>query len=103
VIADEDIADPDYPVRKGDVAGINQIARGLSEGKELVELNLTIALGAERPGDEVEIDAEPPVHLRIEGGVGGEAATVWAVVNAAPRVIDAEPGLLTVLDLPAGR
>jgi 2,4-diaminopentanoate dehydrogenase len=103
VIADEDIADSDCPVGRGRVAGVEQTARAFSDGREVVELKIVIALGAERPGDEIVIDADPPLRLRIDGGIAGEAATAWSVVNAAPRVLSAEPGLLTVLDLPAGR
>jgi hypothetical protein len=103
VIAEEDIADPDFPVKQGRVAGVEQFARGLVDGREVVELRLVIALGAEDAGDEIIIDADPPVRMRVEGGLAGEGATAWTVVNAASRVIAAEPGLLTVLDLPAGR
>jgi 2,4-diaminopentanoate dehydrogenase len=35
--------------------------------------------------------------------VAGDQATANTVVNAAPRLTSAEPGLLTVLELPAGR
>jgi 2,4-diaminopentanoate dehydrogenase len=49
------------------------------------------------------IDAEPRVELEIKGGIAGDRATANVVVNAAPRVASAEPGLLTVLELPAGR
>jgi len=35
--------------------------------------------------------------------VPGDKATAWSVAHAAPLVVGAEPGLITVLDLPAGR
>jgi 2,4-diaminopentanoate dehydrogenase len=41
--------------------------------------------------------------LEIQGGVAGDTATANLLVNAAPRLTAAEPGLLTVLELPAGR
>ena len=40
---------------------------------------------------------------RDETGVPGDRATANTLVNAAPRVTAAEAGLLTVLELPAGR
>jgi 4-hydroxy-tetrahydrodipicolinate reductase len=103
VIADEDILDGAFPVRKGQVAGIHQVAVGLEDGKERVRLELTIALGAEAAGDRIELDADPVLKVQIPGGVAGDSATAHLAVNAAPRLMAAEPGLLTVLELPAGR
>ncbi len=101
LIAEEDFAG-DVPVQKGQVAGIYQRARGFLEGRQVVELELTIAAGVESY-DLIELDAEPKIRLKVEGGYPGEVATAWSVVNAAPRMLAAEPGLLTVLELPAGR
>lgn len=103
VVADEDITGGAFVVRKGRVAGVHQVASALAEGQERVRLELTLALGAEPPGDRIVIDAEPRLELFIPGGVPGDRATANLVVNAAPRVTAAEPGLLTVLELPAGR
>ncbi len=103
VIAEEDITGGAFPVKKGRVAGIAQTAIGLEDGQERVRLELTIAVGADDPGDRIVIDAEPRLELEIKGGVAGDIATANILVNAAPRVLAAEPGLLTVLDLPAGR
>lgn len=103
VVAAEDISGGAFPVAKGRVAGIWQIAVGLDEGQERVRLELTIAVGADDPGDRILIDSDPKIELEIKGGVAGDRATANLVVNAAPRVASAEPGLLTVLELPAGR
>jgi 4-hydroxy-tetrahydrodipicolinate reductase len=103
VIADEDITGGAFVVKKGLVAGIHQTAVGVDDGQERVRLELTIALGAESPADRVEIEADTTLSLVIPGGIGGDLATANLVVNAAPRLAAAEPGLLTVLELPAGR
>ncbi|MGQ0507517.1 MAG: NAD(P)H-dependent amine dehydrogenase family protein [Myxococcaceae bacterium] len=103
VIAQEDITGGAFTVPEGRVAGIFQQAVGLEEGQERIRLELTIAVGAESPGDRIWIDADPKVELEVKGGVAGDRATANVVVNAAPRVSAAEPGLLTVLELPAGR
>ena len=89
-------------VRAGDVAGLHHTVRGFSDGTERVRLELVIALGAEDPRDEVELEARPPVRLTLHGGIPGDDATAWTVVNAAPAIV-AMRGLVTVLDLPAGR
>ncbi len=103
VFAEEDIKGGAFAVKKGRVAGMHQVAVGLAEGQERVRLELTIAVGADDPGDFIELDADPPVKLSIPGGVSGDRATANLVVNAAPRVTAAQPGLLTVLELPAAR
>jgi len=103
VFAEEDITGGAFTVKKGRVAGIHQTAIGLSEGQERVRLELTIAAGADEPGDTIELDADPPIKLFIPGGVSGDRATANLVVNAAPRVTAAQPGLLTVLELPSAR
>lgn len=103
VFAEEDITGGAFPVKKGKVAGIFQSAVGLEEGQERVRLELTIAVGADEPGDRIELDADPKLVLEIRGGIPGDRATAQTLVNAAPRVTAAEAGLLTVLELPAGR
>lgn len=101
LVAEED-ADAAVPVRRGQVAGLSQVARVFADGREVVRLELTIAIGAADPHDAVELDADPPVRLRIEGGIAGDVATAATVVNAASAVTELR-GLVTVLDLPAGR
>jgi 2,4-diaminopentanoate dehydrogenase len=103
VLAEEDIPGGAFPVKKGQVAGVVQTVVGTEEGVERVRLELTLAVGADEPRDRFVLDAEPRVELEIRGGLAGDAAMAHAVVNAAPRVAAAEPGLLTVLELPAGR
>ena len=103
VVAEEDIPGGALLVKKGKVAGIHQTAIGLEEGQERVRLELTIAMGAEPAEDRIVVQGDIRVELVIPGGVPGDAATANLVVNAAPRIGSAEPGLLTVLELPAGR
>ncbi|AGC46411.1 dihydrodipicolinate reductase [Myxococcus stipitatus DSM 14675] len=103
VFAEEDILGGAFTVKKGRVAGMFQSVVGLEDGQERVRLELTIAMGADEPKDRIEIDAEPRLVLEIPGGVAGDRATANVLVNAAPRLTAAEAGLLTVLELPAGR
>ena len=102
LVAQDDEPAGAVPVRRGQVAGVQQTARVFAEEREVVRLELTLALGAEEPRDEVDVDAEPPVRLVIPGGIPGEEATVAAVINAVSAVTELR-GLVTVLDLPAGR
>ncbi len=98
LLADED----GHGIKAGQVAGVQQVARAFAEGREVVRLELQFTLGAEDPRDEVEIDADPPLRAVVPGGIPGEAATANAVVHAALAITERR-GLITVLDLPAGR
>jgi hypothetical protein len=98
LLAEED----GHGVRAGQVAGVQQVARAFSEGREVVRLELQFALGADHPREEVEIDADPPLRAVVPGGIPGEAATANAVVHAVLAITERR-GLITVLDLPAGR
>ncbi len=89
-------------VLRGQVAGVQQTARVFDGEREVVRLELVLAMGAEDPRDEIELDADPPIRVLVPGGIPGEPATVAAVLNAVMAVTELR-GLVTVLDLPAGR
>ena len=103
IVAEEDIRGGAFPVPRGRVAGSMHTVVGLDDGQERVRLELTLALGAEPAGDHLEIESDTRLTVDIPGGIPGDAATAQLVVHAAPRMVAAESGLLTVLDLPAGR
>lgn len=103
VEADEDMQGEGFRVPRGGIVGIKQVARAFHDGKEVANLDLTIALGAPSPRDEIELEGDPGLRVVIPGGTPGDRATCWTVVHAAPLVHGSEPGLISVLDLPAGR
>ncbi len=105
VIAEERVTGPtlEATIERGHVAGCRQVARGFSDGREVIQLALTLAVGAKDPHDEVHLFGQPEVHIISPGGIAGDRATAWTMVNSIPALVTAEPGLLTVLDLPAGR
>ena len=99
VMADERI-DTDYlTVEAGEVAGVHQVARGFVSGDERVTLDLKMAVGLD-PRDVVHFDGDPDVSITVERGYHGDVATTAIVANCAPRVVEADPGLATMLDLP---
>ncbi len=103
LLAEEDSTCGAIAIPRDHVAGVYHRVRGFHEGRETVLLELSLEAHAEGPYDLIRLDADPPVTLRVEGGYAGDDATAWAVANAAPRLARAERGLLTVLELPAGR
>lgn len=103
VMAERDVRSPELEVPKGRVAGLRQMGMALVKGREVIRLELEMYMEAERPRDAVTIDGSPDIHVEIPSGIQGDEATIAAVVNAIPRVLEAEPGLKTMLDLPLPR
>jgi len=87
-------------MKLGQVAGLRQLARGMRKGREAITLDLQAYVGAEEEYDSITIEGVPSIHGKISPGVHGDLATVAIVVNSIPKVINAEPGLVTMKDLP---
>jgi len=90
-------------VAAGEVAGIHQTAIGIVAGASRLSLDLKMYVGAEASSDAVEVDASPPIDLRVHGGVFGDTATVGMLVNTVPLAAAAAPGLRTMAELPVPR
>jgi len=99
MVADHDIHTPHVEVRKGQCCGLHQHAEAKVDGRVCLTLDLKMYLDAPNPHDACQLEADPPLNLRLEGGVAGDTATVAALVNAAPRVLKAPPGLLLMTDI----
>ncbi|NIR87131.1 Gfo/Idh/MocA family oxidoreductase [Candidatus Bathyarchaeota archaeon] len=84
----------------GQVAGIRQLARGIRRGRDAITLDLQAYVGAEEEYDSINIEGVPGIQGKISPCVHGDLATVAIVVNSIPKVINAEPGLVTMKDLP---
>ncbi len=84
----------------GRVLGLHQIALVQAGDEAKVVLDLTMAVGVADPADSIDIEGDPPVHMRVSGGFHGDRATVGCVVNAIPFIVDAPAGLHTVVTLP---
>jgi len=82
------------------VQGTHQVCHGVHGNTRRIMLDLTMAVGAKHPRDEITIEATPPIHATIDGGIHGDQATHAIVVNAIPRLLVAPPGLLLPTHLP---
>ncbi|MGH9317697.1 MAG: NAD(P)H-dependent amine dehydrogenase family protein [Thermoanaerobaculia bacterium] len=87
-------------VPAGRVLGLHQVALVQAGDEVKVVLDLTMAVGVSDASDTIEIEGDPPVHLKISGGFHGDRATVGCVVNAIPFIVDAPAGLHKVVTLP---
>lgn len=100
------IADADYQteylqVKKGQVAGIKHTVGGYVKGEKGLDLDLRMYIGAKEPHDSVYIEGEPNIDMIVKNGVAGDIATASILVNSIPKVLRAEPGLKTMIDIPA--
>ncbi len=87
-------------IAAGRVLGLHQIALVQAGDVARVVLDLTMAVGVADPADTIDIEGDPPVHMRVSGGFHGDRATVGCVANAIPFIVDAPAGLHTVVTLP---
>jgi 4-hydroxy-tetrahydrodipicolinate reductase len=100
MLAEKRVKTPFLTVETGQITGIHQIMRVKSGGRERLTLELQMFVGAKKPHDSIEIAGNPPLSMRIDGGIFGDTATIGALVNAIPKILHARPGLRTMLDLP---
>lgn len=112
--ADEDITIASGTVEKGTISGMRFEIIGLVDGEErIVVEHVTRLRDGDAPdwpqgsGYRIDVEGEPHVHLELglSSDIGdhnhaGCLATAMHVVNAIPHVVRAEPGVLTMLDLP---
>jgi 4-hydroxy-tetrahydrodipicolinate reductase len=98
VIADRVLKSAFLEVQSGAVAGVHQIGRGFAGGREVITLDLTMALDVNDVGDFVHIWGANEVELVVKG-IRGDQATAAVAVNCVPRVVQHQPGLLTMKDI----
>jgi 4-hydroxy-tetrahydrodipicolinate reductase len=98
MIAARDIQTEFLQVKSGLTCGIHHHAEAAA-GPHHISLDLKMYLDADDPHDAIKIYGDPPVHALLQGGIHGDRATVAALVNAAPKVLAAPPGLLLMTDL----
>jgi 4-hydroxy-tetrahydrodipicolinate reductase len=103
VVADHDIRTNFLKVKKGHTCGLHQRAEARIGRAIVISLDLQMYLDAPNPHDAIQIEGRPPLSLVMPGGVAGDDATVAALVNTAPRLLTAQPGLILITDLAVPR
>lgn len=107
IVTDVDRKSPYGFAAAGNVAGVAMKGWGYVDGEMKIEMDHPQQIEPEQvgvhTGDYVEIKGIPPVNMsntpEIEGGIG----TIAMIFNTIPHVINARPGLKTMIDVPVPR
>ena len=91
---------PFITVKPGQVCGLKSVAHGIKGEERVITLEFISHVNVKEPYDSVIIKGEPDVHEKITGGVHGDTGTVSMIINSIPKVLNAQPGLVTMKDLP---
>ena len=86
-------------VPAGRVCGLIQDGVGYRKGVPVIKLHMEAYLGAPESYDAVRIAGNPPLQMKLAGGVHGDVATASITVNSIPKVLQAPPGLRTMRDM----
>ena len=112
--ADRDFAIASGPIAKGTISGMRFEIIGVSGGEERIVVEHVTRLRDEDAPDwpqgqgyRILVEGEPHLRLELElssdhgdHNHAGCLATAMHVVNAIPAVVEASPGVKTLLDLP---
>jgi 4-hydroxy-tetrahydrodipicolinate reductase len=93
--------------KAGDVAGVAMKGFGYVDGELKIEMDhpqqIEPQLAGVETGDYVIIKGTPNVNMANKPEIPGGIGTIAMCVNMIPHVINARPGLKTMIDLPVPR
>jgi 4-hydroxy-tetrahydrodipicolinate reductase len=94
-------------VKPGNVAGCTMKGFGTVDGKLAVEMihpqQIEPEMEGTDTGDYVVIKGTPNINIANKPEVPGGIGTIAMCINMIPQVINARPGLFTMIDLPVPR
>ena len=107
IVTSFDRKSPHGFAKAGDVCGVEMSAEAMLENDIKIKLyhpqQIEPEMAGVSTGDYIKIYGKPEINLanvpEVEGGIG----TIAICVNMIPHVINAKPGLVTMIDLPVPR
>ncbi len=99
IVAEKKVQTEGMTVEAGRVLGVQQIGSAVAGGKEVISMIFRAAIGEPGSRDRVIIDGVPAIDSCISGGVNGDIATCAVLVNAIPAMLQARPGLRTMVEI----
>lgn len=93
--------------KKGHLAGISMTGQGLLNGNVFINMvhpqQIEPEMEGTQTGDHIHLEGTPNIHMSITPEIDGGIGTIAMCVNMIPHVINAKPGLKTMIDLPVPR
>lgn len=91
----------------GNVAGVSMTGQGYVDGEVKIDMihpqQIEPEMEGTYTGDYITLKGTPEVNMSIKPEVEGGLGTIAMCVNMIPQIINADPGLKTMLDLPVPR
>ncbi len=98
---------PHVKVHPGMVAGCRHVGIGIVKGEPVIEMEHPQQVRPEaeavKTGDFITLEGTPPISVAIQPEIPGGTGTIGVAVNMIPAVRRADPGLVTMADLPVPR
>jgi len=93
--------------KKNTLAGVNMTAQGIVSQKTFIDMKHPQQIEPQdegiETGDYIHIKGSPEVKMAINPEIDGGLGTIAMCANMLPHVINASPGLKTMIDLPVPR
>jgi hypothetical protein len=103
IMAQRDRSLPDGAIRKGETAGVSQVATGSTEGRQWLRVEMTASAALDEldaaPIDRIHIVGNPDLTATIAPSAPSVGGTIARLVNALPAVPDAPVGVHSTLAL----
>jgi 4-hydroxy-tetrahydrodipicolinate reductase len=107
IVTSVDRKSPYGEAKKGNVAGVNMTGQGFIGDDVFIDMKHPQQIEPEmegtHTGDYINIKGVPEIHMAITPEIDGGIGTIAMCVNMIPHVLNARPGLKTMLDLPVPR
>jgi 4-hydroxy-tetrahydrodipicolinate reductase len=107
IVTTIDRKSPFGEAKAGHVAGINMTGQGLLNGNVFIDMihpqQIEPEMEGTHTGDYINLKGTPNIHMSITPEINGGVGTIAMCVNMIPHVINAKPGLKTMIDLPVPR
>ncbi|MCL2170242.1 MAG: 2,4-diaminopentanoate dehydrogenase [Defluviitaleaceae bacterium] len=107
ILTDVDRTSPHGFAAAGNLAGVNMTAQALKGGKVVIDMyhpqQIEPQMAGVNTGDYVTIEGTPPIAMAIKPEIEGGLGTIAMAVNTIPQVINADAGLISMLDIPVPR
>lgn len=107
ILTDVDRKSPYGFAVAGTLAGVNMTAQGLKDGRVVIDMyhpqQIEPQMAGVDTGDYVVLEGTPPVNMSITPEIEGGLGTMAMAINCIPQVINADAGLISMLDIPVPR